>query len=421
MGSSTADGLDSVGSVSRHEARQVAHPRIAQVFSLDPACSFAKPCGVEFADPLARIRLAFDEGRYEEARAALLQVLHQSPNNPAVLRSLSVVSTRLDDPAQAFRYAQQAVTAAPQDSEAHFSQALLNLLHGNYEKGFIEYEWRLLRPNCLVPRYAQGQRWDGRALGAEQALLLHGEQGFGDNLQFIRFLPLLRERVKTIYLACHPELVRLFSRLDGLAGIVTDRQPLPPCEFHCPLLSLPRLFQITLPTLPKAVPYLPLSPSSPLAHAPRPRVGLVWRTNRAAANWAQRSIPLAALKPLAALPLDWISLQRDVDADEHALLRDVFRAEERGPGLRDFQDTADFIQTLHLLITVDTSIAHLAGALARPAWVVLPRWADWRWLLDRPDSPWYPTLTLLRQKTEGDWSHVVQTLHAKLSQLAAER
>jgi hypothetical protein len=150
-------------------------------------------------------------------------------------------------------------------------------------------------------------------------------------------------------------------------------------------------------------------------------VGLVWRTNRAAANWAQRSIPLADLKPLADLPIDWISLQRDIDPDEHALLRDVFQSEERGPSLRDFQDTADFIQTLDLLITVDTSIAHLAGALARPAWVVLPRWADWRWLLDRPDSPWYPTLTLLRQKTEGDWRPVVQTLHDKLSQLAAAR
>jgi hypothetical protein len=389
---------------------------VVDAFSLDPRSAFAKPCRVESAGPFARTQLAFNHGRYEEARDALLQLLHDNPRDPAVLRSLSLVSTRLDQPAQAFRYAQQAVTAAPQDSEAHFSLALLYLLHGNYEKGFIEYEWRLLRANCVAPRYAQGELWDGRPLRSE-ALMLHCEQGFGDNLQFIRFLPQLRERVEKIHLACHPELVRLFSGLEGLAGIVTDKQPLPPCEFHCPLLSLPRILKVTLPTLPHDVPYLPFDPPAPAPTASlRPRIGLVWRTNRASPNWQQRSIPLADLQSLADLPCDWISLQRDVDADEQALLRTVFRAEERGPAFRDFKDTADALQTLDLLITVDTSIAHVAGATGRPAWILLPRWADWRWLLDRPDSPWYPSLTLLRQKTDGDWTSVAQTLREKLAQ-----
>ena len=366
---------------------------------------------------LARADSCFNSGRYEEARDLLAGLLKKSPASSTVLRSLGLVHGRLGQLAQAARYCRMAVQADPQDSEAHFSLALLLLLNGNYEQGWVEYEWRLNRANCVAPRYAQGARWDGRPLD-EEALMLHCEQGFGDNLQFIRFLPLLRERVKKIYLACHPELVRLFSGLDGLAGIVTDKQPLPVCQFHCPLLSLPHLFKVTLATIPQRIPYLPVSTALP-ERPFRPRVGIVWRANRSSPNSGYRSVPLADLRTLANLPLDWISLQRDLDSEELEILQTDFNAQDRAGEFRDFKDTADCLETLDLVITVDTSVAHLAGALGRPVCILLPKCSDWRWLLDRPDSPWYPTMRLFRQKTDSDWKDPLRDLRHKLEDFLA--
>jgi tetratricopeptide (TPR) repeat protein len=369
---------------------------------------------MELASLLDRAQSAFSSRRYPESRDLLMAFLDENPNSASALRSLGLVSARLGQTAQAFRYLRQALQADPHDSEAHFSLALLYLQHGNYQHGFIAYEWRLNRERCLVPRYARGATlWDGRALD-EEALMLHCEQGFGDNLQFIRFLPRLRDRVKKIYLACHPELVRLFSGFEGLAGIVTDRQPVPKCEFHCPLLSLARIFQVTMETLPRSVPYLPVPRTPSGEKLSRKRIGLAWRASRASPNGAYRSVPLADLQPLAGLPVDWISLQKDPDAQERKILADDFRAQEQGSTFHDFQDTADCVQALDLVLTVDTSVAHLAGALGRPTFLLLPKWTDWRWLLDRADSPWYPTMTLFRQENDGDWSHPLAALEEKL-------
>lgn len=384
-----------------------------------PSFDFAKASAVPPADSLHRAHLSFDAGRYEETRDLLLQVLAENPGDAATLRSLGVVSTRLGQPARAFRYLHQAIESNPQDAEAHFSLALLYLLHGNYEKGFIEYEWRLRRSDCIVPRYAQGVYWDGRKL-ADESLMLHCEQGFGDAIQFIRFLPQLRQRVGKIYLACHRELVRLFSGLEGLAGIVTDGDPIPPCDYHCPLLSLPRIFKVTLESLPREVPYLPGAVPDQAKAGPL-RVGLVWRPNRSSPNFHYRSVPLADLRPLAQLPVQWISLQRDPDDAEREILQADFRAEDKGAEFRDFQETADCLKEIDLVMTIDTSVAHLAGALGRPFWILLPRWSDWRWLLDRPDSPWYPTATLFRQTVDGDWSHPLRAVSEGLQRLAAEK
>jgi hypothetical protein len=262
--------------------------------------------------------------------------------------------------------------------------------------------------------------WDGREL-RDEALMLHCEQGFGDNLQFIRLLPLLRERVKTIHLACHPELVRLFSGLEGLASIVTDKQPLPRCEYHVPLLSLARIFKITLETLPRNVPYLPVPQAPPRDQSARKRVGVAWRASRASPNGAYRSVALADLRPLASLPIEWISLQKDPDAEEHQILRDDFRAEEKGSAFRDFQDTAECVQSLDLVVSVDTSVVHVAGALGRPTCLLLTKSTDWRWLLNRNDSPWYPTATLYRQERPNDWSGPLAALRETIERLALRR
>jgi len=350
-------------------------------------------------------------------RARLLAALKERPAEAALLRALGQVSARLGETAEAVRCYRRAMEAQPQEAEAHFELALLYLRKGNYRAGFIEYEWRLRRENCIAPRYAQGAVWRGQALDGAR-LMLHAEQGLGDAMQFIRFLPEVSRRVGSIYLACHPPLVRLFAGLEGLAGIVTEGDAVPACEYHCPLLSLPRLFEVTLESLPRAVPYLPLA-GARRERSARRRVGLVWRAHRGSGNTASRSVPLAELRPLAGLPVEWVSLQREVDAAERAILEADFRAEILGDSFGDLRDTADVVEGLDLVLTVDTSVAHLAGALARPVWVLLPQWGDWRWLEDRTDSPWYPTATLFRQASEGDWRGPVQAMRAALERLAA--
>jgi hypothetical protein len=171
--------------------------------------------------------------------------------------------------------------------------------------------------------------------------------------------------------------------------------------------------QVKLESLPRGLPYLPLA-GLPPARRSRPRVGIVWRAHRGSGNTASRSAALAELRPLAGLEVDWVSLQRDVTSDEREMLRTDFRAEILGDGFRDFRDTADCVEQLDLVLSVDTSVAHLAGALARPVWVLLPRWGDWRWLEDRADSPWYPTARLFRQSKEGDWSGPVRAVREAL-------
>ncbi len=372
---------------------------------------------MDVASLLGRAQGAFDAGRPDEVREILRAVLHGTPNSAPALRALALTCAKLEQDALALRCFRTALQIDPLDGEVHFSYALFLLQRGSYEHGFIEYEWRLNRDNCIVPRYAEGATlWDGRAL-QDKALMLHCEQGFGDNLQFIRFLPQLRERVNTIYLACHPELVRLFSGLEGLAGIVTDKQPLPKCEFHCPLLSLARIFKVTLETLPRGVPYLPVPKIPPRDKSARKRIGLAWRASRASPNGAYRSVSLADLRPLANLPVDWISLQKDPDAGEQQILRDDFHAQERGSAFHDFQDTADCMQSLDLAVSVDTSVVHVAGALGRPTCLLLPKSTDWRWLLNRTDSPWYPTATLYRQETEGDWNRPLAALRETIESL----
>ena len=245
--------------------------------------------------------------------------------------------------------------------------------------------------------------------------MLHCEQGLGDAMQFIRFLPQVRERVKTIHLACHPGLVRLFSGLEGLAGIVTEKQEVPRCDFHCPLLSLPRIFGTTLETLPRAIPYLPV-PTVPPRAGETPRIGLVWRAGAPNAGGRYRSATLRELLPWAEAPVEWVNLQKDADAEERALLRSAFRVTEEPP-LRDFQETAEVVQGLDLVISVDTSPLHVAGGLGKPLWIPVPRWADWRWLTERADSPWYPTAMLFRQERDRDWSGPIREIGARLEKL----
>jgi len=255
---------------------------------------------------------------------------------------------------------------------------------------------------------------------AGKPILIHSEQGLGDTIQFARYLPLLADRGARVVFELPASLLGVLQGMSGVSDFVVQGQALPAADFHCPLLSLPLAFKTTLESIPSPAPYLKADAqkvkqwSERLGPKSRPRIGLVWSGNSQHKNDHNRSILLESL--LLQLPerFDWVSLQRDLRDADHRVL-------ERHPGLRhfgaeleDFTDTAALCALMDLVISVDTSVAHLSGALGRPTWILLPHLPDWRWLLDRHDSPWYASATLYRQETAGQWDNVIAQLNTDL-------
>jgi hypothetical protein len=251
------------------------------------------------------------------------------------------------------------------------------------------------------------------------------EQGLGDTIQFARYVPIVARQAKTVYLICQPALERLFSQWPNVRLLTNPAQRLPPYDFHCALTSLPLAFDTRLHSIPSQVPYLLPDPilapnwKQRLDPAKRLHVGLVWSGNPLHEKDRQRSIPLALLKPLAGLTdrIAFYSLQRDDAAGQRDNVPEL-NLIDLAPDLHDFSDTAAALANLDLLITVDTAAAHLAGAMARPVWTLLAFASDWRWLLDRDDSPWYPTMRLYRQRTAGDWQNPIDRVVAALTDMA---
>jgi hypothetical protein len=255
--------------------------------------------------------------------------------------------------------------------------------------------------------------------------LIHTEQGLGDTIQFIRYAPLLAARGARVIVECPPDLADLLRTVAGVADVVPRPNPLPPFDVHAAVLDLPRLFGTTLATVPANVPYVTADPArgqkwfakvtSSISVPPGPRVGLVWSGNPKHANDRNRSIPLRAFEPLAALThVTFFNLQKGPAAGQMSDSTLTLKLIDHTAKLHDFADTAALIAHLDLVITVDTSVAHLAGALAKPVWVLLPKVPDWRWMLDRADSPWYPTMRLFRQDAIGDWAGVVRQVKEEL-------
>jgi hypothetical protein len=264
--------------------------------------------------------------------------------------------------------------------------------------------------------------WDGGQL-AGRTILLHAEQGFGDTLQFIRYLPLVQERGRQIVLECQPELRRLLQSNMPDMSIVSRGHALPPFDVQCPLMSLPRIFATDLTNIPPSVPHLEANADdiavwrNRLAeHTAPAKVGLVWAGNPDHANDRNRSVELASLAPLAEVPgVRFFSLQKGEAVSETNKLTTNMDLTDTAAELMDFADTAALIANLDLIITVDTAVAHLAGAMGRPVWTLLPFVPDWRWLLNREDSPWYPTMRLFRQPTIGDWEAVFRRVAEELA------
>ncbi|GIX47091.1 MAG: hypothetical protein KatS3mg131_1302 [Candidatus Tectimicrobiota bacterium] len=362
------------------------------------------------------------QDRLEEATAALQQALALDPEYADAYSNLGLVlqdQGRLDEALWCF---EQALQRREDHVEAHWNRALLWLAVGNYAQGWPEYEWRWRRSVSPPPPLRQ-PRWDGSPLHG-QTIFVYAEQGLGDTLQFVRYLPLVAALGGRILFACQPPLARLLQRLPAIAHlIVANGIPVPeePFDVHAPLLSLPGLLHTTEATIPAAVPYLTPDPElvekwrPHLAPLPGYKVGLVWAGNARHPNDRRRSCTLAQLAPLAQVPgVTLVSLQKGPAAQQVALLS-ALPLVDYSHELHDFADTAALVAHLDLVISVDTAVAHLAGAMGKPVWTLLPFSPDWRWQWHRPQTPWYPTMRLFRQPRPGDWPAVVQQVVAALA------
>ncbi len=321
----------------------------------------------------------------------------------------------------------------PDYASAHWNLALLLLASGKFREGWAEYDWRISTPEikrpAMMARYSSRPLWDG-ALLTDKTLLIYVEQGFGDTLQFCRYLPLVMQRARHVIFECQPELLRLLSlSLSGIKLIATPADGALPAvdyDMQIPLMSLPRLFQTELDSVPPAVPYIHADPEQialwqSFFKNDAFKVGLVWAGNPKHWQDKLRSMPLAALAPLATVQnVHFYSLQKGPTVAEAATPPTGMRLTNLTPKLDDFASTAAAIANLDLVITVDTAVAHLAGAMGKPVWTLIYSPPDWRWLLNREDSPWYPTMKLFRQTaTDHDWLPVVERVVEKLKRVVS--
>jgi tetratricopeptide (TPR) repeat protein len=344
-------------------------------------------------------------GRFDLAAAAYERALRLDPDYADAANNLANVlhsGGRLDEAIAAYR---RAVAMRPQFAWAHWNLGLALLASGDYAEGWREFEWRLKvdepghpRPNFREPR------WDGRDLGGRR-ILLWTEQGFGDMIQFARYVPVVVARGGKPILYCPGNLTRLFSRLSGVE-VVERGQPLPAFDVECPLMSLPLVLGTTLRTIPDSVPYLSGDPDawrSRLIPDGRRSVGLAWSGRRAPDP--RRTVPSDQLAPLAKVSgVRWISLQRADAQTPHAPPPSELAMDDWTSELNDFADTAALIHHLDLVVTIDTAVAHLAGAMGKPVWLMLPYVADWRWTPRQERTPWYGTMRLFRQSRPSDWT-----------------
>jgi tetratricopeptide (TPR) repeat protein len=365
-------------------------------------------------------------GNRNEAATAFRRCLEIRPNAFEASLNLVVTLHKLEQYKDAITLAREFLHFDPDSAAMHWQLACLLLSTGDLENGWREYEWRWKWENFgTATRDFPSPRWNGENF-AGRTLLVHAEQGFGDAIQFVRFLPHIASRGGKIVLECERELLGLFWGLPGTEQVIARGDPLPPFDTHCPLLSVPAALGITLRTIPSVVPYL-RAPSERLEKWSRRlvglenrlRVALAWAGNRRLIDDSERSIDLEKLGALArASNVTFFSVQKGNTSDAVKNFPARMHLQDLGPELSDFADTAAVLSMMDLVISVDTSIGHLAGALARPVWIVLPIPAEWRWLRDREDSPWYPTMRLFRQSNAGDWTDVIQRVASELARLS---
>ncbi len=380
-------------------------------------------------DPLTQCNLVntlHAAGRTEEALDRLEGFIATNPTYPDAhvqRANIHISCDRYDDAITSYR---RAIALNPNHPEAHMFLGATYLVQGDFLKGWPEKEWRWKCSDRPVsPGNFQQPQWDGSPLDGK-TILLHGEQGMGDRIQFVRYAPLVAQRGAKVLLQSHPQLLRLFRSLEGPnLTLLAEGQNLPAFDIHCPLLSLPLAFGTNVETVPNTVPYLLSDPAdvatwkTRLAADIRPlKIGIVWGGNPANKHDRQRSAPLAAFAPLFALPdVTIYSLQMGSPTSQIDSFVHNDRLIDHTSHLRDFADTAAFIANLDVVVSICTSVAHLAGALGKRTYTVLAHQSDWRWLRNCENSPWYPTMRLFRRAKDETFTEVLQRVAAALRQL----
>jgi tetratricopeptide (TPR) repeat protein len=364
--------------------------------------------------------------RPEEALAAYDRALAALPENPQLLTNRAVALRRLDRPQEAVMSASRALVAKPDFAQARFVESVARLTLGDFHAGWRGYESRWSVGFLATQRRGfTAPLWLGPAtpnISLEgKTILLHAEQGFGDSIQFVRYARLVAGcGAKKIIVEVQRELARLFSAIPFIDAVIPRGERLPPFDCHCPLLSLPLAFATELATIPAETSYLAANDEDTArwrARLParRPLVGVAWSGERSHDNDLNRSLQLETLLPLLDLPhITFVSLQHAVREEDAEVLHSRANIVRIGQEFRDFADTAAAIAGMDAVISTDTAVAHLAGAMGKPLFLLLPFAADFRWLRERPDSPWYPTALLYRQPKFGDWKSVVETLCRRL-------
>ncbi|MGD0960783.1 MAG: tetratricopeptide repeat protein [Methylomonas sp.] len=376
----------------------------------------------EFAPAYANLGITLnDEKRYTESLRCFDAAIALRPNHAEAFYNRAITLSEVKNFSDSLINYDQAIALEPDYAEAYWNKALLKLLLGDFQEGWRLYEWRWRTANFSSPaRNFSQPLWLGDSPIAGKTILLHAEQGLGDSLQFYRYVPMVAALQATVILEAPRPLTTLFANSGTGVRIVEAGLPLPDFDVHCPLLSLPLAFNTRLETIPAPIPYLLADQRKKsvwlrlLAGETRRQIGIVCSGSAGHSNDSNRSIPLSAFSPLFALPFAWHVLQKDIRADDADFLANNPQIGSHQSQLRDFSDTAALIAALDLIITVDTAIAHLAGAMGKPVWILLPFQADYRWLRDRVDSPWYPSAVLFRQEQALNWSDIILAVKNRL-------
>jgi FkbM family methyltransferase len=385
-----------------------------------------------------------EQGNLEAAVACCQQAIRLQPTHADAHNNYASSLVEQGNFREAITHCEQAIRCQPNHVNAHLNLGIILLMLGDFQRGFGEYHWRWQSKQCPDLRYPQAL-WDGSDL-AGKVILLTAEQGFGDTIQFARYAPLVAQRGGCVVVACQKPLLRLLSSLPGIEQCVDRDKVNVQTHVHIPLLDLPLILETTLESIPAQVPYLngkasnlvlpepsfkaedtetpehrntqnsklktqnsklKTQNSPPPLSTPPLKVGIVWASNPDNSTAKKRSCPLSYFLSLLEIPgVALYSLQKDLSESDAALLESRSTIQDLRPLINDFADTAAAIAQLDLVISVDTAVAHLAGALGKPVWTLLPYVADWRWLLQREDSPWYPTMRLFRQAQPDDWAGV---------------
>ncbi len=366
-------------------------------------------------------------GRYQEALASYDSALSLKPDYAEAHNNRGNALKDLGRYEEALASYSKAISLYPDFAEAYYNKSHLKLLLGDYKEGWPLYEWRWKTSQKDLVRNFKQPLWLGDRPIAGQTILLHAEQGLGDVIQMVRYVTMVEALGATVILELPASLVPLLRTLKGASTLVASGDTLPAFDLHCPLMTLPLAFKTSVDSIPAPVPYLAADPQKLLAWRERlgikgsPRIGLAWSGNPQHKNDRNRSTALRTFEPLLGLDCEYHALQKEIRAEDKLALAEFTDIQAHEDQLKDFADTAALVAELDLVITVDSSVAHLAGAMGKAVWILLPYDPDYRWLTARSDSPWYPTVRLFRQHSIGDWEGVIRDISSVLGCFVLER